>query len=85
MYISDAMASNYTYRTIDIYNQENSLNQKIKMSLGGILNGEDLLKTIAESRMVNEEMIDLLTKAKKQDEAEAKGIVLFPGMAKKSE
>lgn len=85
LYISDAMAFNYTLRTIEIYNMENSLNQKIKMSFGGILNGEDLLKVIAESRVVNEEMIDLLAKAKKQDEAEAQGVVLFPGMAKKGE
>lgn len=85
LYISDAMAFNYTLRTIEIYNMENSLNQKIKMSFGGILNGEDLLKVIAESRVVNEEMIDLLIKAKKQDEAEAQGVVLFPGMAKKGE
>ena len=85
LFISDSMAYNHTYRTIEIYNQQNSLSQKIKMSLGGILNGEDLIQTIAESRVVNEEMIDLLMKAKKQDEQEAKSVVLFPGMAKKGE
>lgn len=82
--IADAMASTYIYRTIEIYNMQNSLSQKAKMSFAGLLNGEDLLKTIAESRVVNEEMIDLLTKAKKQDEQD-QSVVVFPWAAKKGE
>lgn len=82
--IADAMASTYIYRTIEIYNMQNSLSQKAKMSFAGLLSGEDLLKTIAESRVVNEEMIDLLTKAKKQD-AQDQSVVVFPWAAKKGE
>lgn len=76
------IADEYIYRTFEFYDKQHCLGQKIKVALGGILNGEDLLKTIAESRAVNEEMISLLTKAKMQDEQD-QNVVMFPWAAKK--
>lgn len=84
IYATYELMSDYCYKTIDIYNDEHSLAQKIKMSLKGILNGEDLIETIAESRFVNEEMINLLTKAREHDE-QKQNVVKFPWVAKKGE
>ena len=82
-YDCDGIAETYVFRTIEIYEKQHSLSQKVKMSLSGVLNGEDLIESIAESRLVNEEMIDLLSKAKKQDEQNS-SIVAFPWAAKKT-
>lgn len=79
---TEEMANRYARRTIEIYNMQNALSQKIKMSFGTILNNEDIASVISESRLVNEEMIDLLGKAEKQDK---QNIITFPWAAKKGE
>lgn len=80
--IAENMMRRYTYKTIEIYNQQNSLAQKIKTSFAGILTGEDLVSAIAESRTVNEELITLFSKVQKQDELN-QNVVMFPWAAKK--
>lgn len=79
---TEEMANRYARRTIEIYNMQNTLSQKVKMSFGAILNNEDIMSVISESRLVNEEMIDLLGKAEKQDK---QNIIAFPWAAKKGE
>lgn len=79
-------ASKYMKRAIEIYNTQHSLSQKIKTMLGGILDVNDIGKLIAESKFVNEEMVDLLQKAKeREDQKEEKNVVLFPWAGKKGE
>lgn len=82
----ECIASKYMERAIEIYNTQHSLSQKIKTMLGGILDVNDIGKLIAESKFVNEEMIDLLQKAKdREDQKEEKNVVLFPWAGKKGE
>ena len=80
--LAENMMLRYTYKTIEIYNQQNSLAQRIKTSFAGILTGEDLVSAIAESRTVNEELITLFSKVQKQDELN-QNVVMFPWAAKK--
>lgn len=82
----ECIASQYTDRAIEIYNKQHSLGQKIKTMLGGLLDTDDIGKVIAESRFVNEEMIDLLQKARdREDQKEEKNVVIFPWAGKKGE
>ena len=82
----ECIASQYTERAVEIYNKQHSLGQKIKTMLGGLLDTDDIGKVIAESRFVNEEMIDLLQKARdREDQKEEKNVVIFPWAGKKGE
>lgn len=82
----ECIAARYTERAVEIYNKQHSLAQKIKTMLGGLLDTDDIGKVIAESRFVNEEMIDLLQKAKdRDDQNEEKNVVIFPWAGKKGE
>ena len=80
--ITKRLMDRYAETTVKIYNMQHSFSQKAKMSLAGILNGEDIVKTIAESKLLNEEMIDMISKAQKHDE---QNVVPFSWAAKKGE
>lgn len=80
--ITEDIMDRYVTSTINIYTEQHSFAQKAKMSLASILNGEDIVKTLAESKLMNEEMIDIISKAQKHDE---QNVVAFPWAAKKGE
>lgn len=84
--IAQKLADRYIEKTIDIYNTQHSLGHKAKMGFAGLLNGGDIFSQISESKMINEELINLLEKARKQDEAEKdQSVIIFPWAAKKEE
>lgn len=85
-YDCELIAEKYMERAIEIYNAQHSLSQKVKTMLGGLLDVEDIGKLISESKFVNEEMIDLLQKAKvREDHKSESNVTVFPWAAKKGE
>lgn len=70
----------YLERTIEIYRMSHSLEAKAKSSLAGLLN-EDILKVVSESKMLNDELIDLLHRPKQTDNVTP----IFEAFAKKGE
>lgn len=65
MCLTEKMSNNCANRMIDNYNKEHSFGHKLMMSLNGVITGEDIMKRLAESKIINEEMIDILDRAGK--------------------
>lgn len=79
--LAEGLAERFKKNTIDIYNRYHSLSAKIIKAFGGILNGGDLMKQLAESRDVSEKVLDLLGNAS-TDES---NVMLFKQFGKKGE
>lgn len=61
--ITEALANNFVFDTINLYNYTHGLQKKILESFGSILEGGDVVKEVAQSREINEKMIDMLSNA----------------------
>lgn len=72
------MGMKYLQNTISFYEKTHSLEYKVKHFLGSILN-EDILKIVSESKLLNEELIDLLHKPKRDNNV----VPMFESFAKK--
>ena len=81
--MSDAkqLADTFASETIDIYNKYHSLNTKVVKAFGGLLNGGDLVKEIAESRNFSEPILDMMENYKETSD----NVMLFKQFAKKPE
>jgi hypothetical protein len=57
------------------------------LALKGVLTGDDLMKRLSESKIINEEMINFIANATAGEEARnaEDGAVMFPGFAKKAD
>lgn len=73
----------FMVNTIEIYNRYNSLGAKIVKSFGAILNSDDLVKEIVESRAVSEKVLDAMQTMNEHDTFE--NVMLFKQFAKKPE
>lgn len=78
-----ALAEWFMVNTIEIYNRYHSLSTKILKSFGAILNSEDLMKEIVESRAVSEKVLDAMQTMNEHDAFE--NVMLFKQFAKKPE
>ena len=86
-YISNEVCFGCSCMLKTVYSQEHSIGHKLMLALKGVLTGEDLMKRLSESKIINEEMIDLIANAKAGEEAKSaeNGPVMFPGFAKKAD
>lgn len=54
------LADNFAASAIEVFNYEHSLVHKLAVSFAGILDGKDIVQEISQSKLLNEEMLNLL-------------------------
>lgn len=80
-YNAIAMGEYFLTNTINIYEAYHSIGTRIGKAFSGLLDGGDLVKEIAESRGLSEELVDFLVKKN----APENNVMLFKQFAKKDE
>lgn len=81
VWLVQEMCDEYIGMVLDVYNREHSIGHKIMKSLAGVITGDDIMKGLSESKIVNEEMIDLIRRA--NEPAAQDNNIMFHNFAKK--
>lgn len=77
-----SLAEDFVESTINLYNHKHGLQRKVLESFGSILGNGDIVQSFAQSREINEKMLDVLASAGGSADKQA-NITAFSEFAKK--
>ena len=75
----DEFADQIFINVQDTFNAEHSLSKAVKQSFGFLFNGEDITETLAKSRILSEEMVDIIGRLNQSQQKSENGTVKVGG------